>query len=146
MSVLHPHAHSSCRHRAAIPKGAKGGVLKMLRNRQAPPPVESFEDLSKDVFTMLGYLGPHLSHDPILFAKIVRLGKSFMKEVTVLKSGVELAGTHTKQSIFLLYIHKSLMWQVVRQFTLSFRCSALKRTEISFTFRLVHYVVCSINN
>ncbi len=30
---------------------------------------------------MLGYLGPHLSHDPILFAKIVRLGKGFMKEV-----------------------------------------------------------------
>lgn len=30
---------------------------------------------------MLGYLGPHLSHDPILFAKIVRLGKAFMKEV-----------------------------------------------------------------
>lgn len=30
---------------------------------------------------MICYLGPHLSHDPILFAKIVRLGKSFMKEV-----------------------------------------------------------------
>lgn len=30
---------------------------------------------------MLGYLGPHLSNDPILFAKIVRLGKAFMKEV-----------------------------------------------------------------
>lgn len=30
---------------------------------------------------MLGYLGPHLSHDPILFAKIIRLGKGFMKEV-----------------------------------------------------------------
>lgn len=30
---------------------------------------------------MLSYLGPHLSHDPVLFAKIVRLGKAFMKEV-----------------------------------------------------------------
>lgn len=30
---------------------------------------------------MLGYLGPHLSNDPILFAKVVRLGKAFMKEV-----------------------------------------------------------------
>lgn len=30
---------------------------------------------------MLCYLGPHLSHDPILFAKVVRLGKAFMKEV-----------------------------------------------------------------
>ncbi len=25
---------------------------------------------------------PHLSHDPVLFAKVVRLGKSFMKEVS----------------------------------------------------------------
>ena len=29
---------------------------------------------------MLCYLGPHLSHDPVLFAKVVRIGKSFMKE------------------------------------------------------------------
>uniref|UniRef100_A0AAR2K232 THO complex subunit 2 n=1 Tax=Pygocentrus nattereri TaxID=42514 RepID=A0AAR2K232_PYGNA len=66
--------------RAGVPKGAKGSLPKPLWSRQAPPQVETFEDLSKDVFTMLGYLGPHLSHDPILFAKIVRLGKSFMKE------------------------------------------------------------------
>uniref|UniRef100_A0A673M495 THO complex subunit 2 n=1 Tax=Sinocyclocheilus rhinocerous TaxID=307959 RepID=A0A673M495_9TELE len=44
-------------------------------------PAESFDDLSRGVFTMLCYLGPHLSHDPILFAKVVRLGKSFMKEL-----------------------------------------------------------------
>ncbi|MEQ2212310.1 hypothetical protein XENOCAPTIV_029127, partial [Xenoophorus captivus] len=43
-------------------------------------PTESFEDLRKDTFSMFCYLGPHLSHDPILFAKIVRLGKAFMKE------------------------------------------------------------------
>lgn len=54
---------------------------KPLSNQQAPPTVESFEDLGKDAVTMLGYLGPHLSHDPVLFAKTVRLGKSFMKEV-----------------------------------------------------------------
>ncbi|KAL7863770.1 hypothetical protein SRHO_G00127540 [Serrasalmus rhombeus] len=66
--------------RAGVPKGAKGSLPKPLWSRQAPPQVETFENLSKDVFTMLGYLGPHLSHDPILFAKIVRLGKSFMKE------------------------------------------------------------------
>lgn len=52
-----------------------------LRNKRAPRPAESFEDLRRDTFSMLGYLGPHLSHDPILFAKIVRLGKAFMKEV-----------------------------------------------------------------
>ncbi|XP_051513509.1 THO complex subunit 2-like isoform X1 [Myxocyprinus asiaticus] len=66
--------------RAGVPKGAKGGLMMPLRNKQAPRPAESFDDLSRDVFTMLCYLGPHLSHDPILFAKIVRLGKSFMKE------------------------------------------------------------------
>lgn len=52
-----------------------------LRYKRAPQPAESFEDLRRDTFSMLGYLGPHLSHDPILFAKIVRLGKAFMKEV-----------------------------------------------------------------
>uniref|UniRef100_A0A8C2DM13 THO complex subunit 2 n=1 Tax=Cyprinus carpio TaxID=7962 RepID=A0A8C2DM13_CYPCA len=67
--------------RAAVPKGAKGGLMTPLRSKQAPRPAERFDDLSRDVFTMLCYLGPHLSHDPILFAKIVRLGKSFMKEV-----------------------------------------------------------------
>lgn len=72
---------TSCVCRAGVPKGAKGSLMTRLRNKQAPRQAETFEDLSKDVFTMLCYLGPHLSHDPILFAKIVRLGKSFMKEV-----------------------------------------------------------------
>uniref|UniRef100_A0A6Q2ZBD0 THO complex subunit 2 n=1 Tax=Esox lucius TaxID=8010 RepID=A0A6Q2ZBD0_ESOLU len=66
--------------RAGVPKGAKGCVMRPLRNKRAPRPAESFEDLRRDVFSMLCYLGPHLSHDPILFAKIVRLGKGFMKE------------------------------------------------------------------
>lgn len=68
-------------YRAGLPKGARGCVMHPLRNKRAPRPAESFEDLRRDTFSMLGYLGPHLSHDPILFAKIVRLGKGFMKEV-----------------------------------------------------------------
>ncbi|XP_076148464.1 THO complex subunit 2 [Alosa pseudoharengus] len=72
--------------RAAVPKGAKGRQLKPLQNSQAPRPVETFEGLSRDVITMLGYLGPHLSHDAVLFAKIVRLGKSFMKEYQTVDS------------------------------------------------------------
>lgn len=67
--------------RAGVPKGARGCVMHPLRSKRAPQPAESFEDLRKDTFSMLCYLGPHLSHDPILFAKIVRLGKAFMKEV-----------------------------------------------------------------
>ncbi|XP_040906858.1 THO complex subunit 2 isoform X4 [Toxotes jaculatrix] len=66
--------------RAGVPKGARGCAMHPLRNKRAPRPAESFEDLRRDTFSMLCYLGPHLSHDPILFAKIVRLGKAFMKE------------------------------------------------------------------
>ncbi|XP_041075794.1 THO complex subunit 2-like [Polyodon spathula] len=66
--------------RAGVPKGAKGALNRPLKSKQAPKPAEAFEDLRKEVFTMLCYLGPHLSHDPVLFAKIVRLGKGFMKE------------------------------------------------------------------
>ncbi|XP_052429659.1 THO complex subunit 2 isoform X1 [Carassius gibelio] len=66
--------------RAAVPKGAKGSLTMPLWSKHALRPAESFGDLSRGVFTMLCYLGPHLSHDPVLFAKVVRLGKSFMKE------------------------------------------------------------------
>nr|XP_033800871.1 THO complex subunit 2 isoform X3 [Geotrypetes seraphini] len=66
--------------RVGVPKGAKGLPCLPLQNKRAPKPAECFEDLRKDVFNMLCSLGPHLSHDPILFAKVVRLGKAFMKE------------------------------------------------------------------
>ncbi|KAH0631033.1 hypothetical protein JD844_004521 [Phrynosoma platyrhinos] len=66
--------------RVGVPKGAKGTLVPPLQNKRAPKQVENFEDLRKEVFNMLCYLGPHLSHDPILFAKVVRLGKAFMKE------------------------------------------------------------------
>ncbi|KAM5195558.1 THO complex subunit 2 isoform 4-T6 [Hipposideros larvatus] len=66
--------------RVGVPKGAKGSPVDALQNKRAPKQAESFEDLRRDVFNMFCYLGPHLSHDPILFAKVVRIGKSFMKE------------------------------------------------------------------
>ncbi|KAI5935188.1 THO complex subunit 2 [Manis javanica] len=66
--------------RVGIPKGAKGSPVNALQTKRAPKQAESFEDLRRDVFSMFCYLGPHLSHDPILFAKVVRIGKSFMKE------------------------------------------------------------------
>lgn len=75
--------------RVGVPKGAKGSPISPLPNKRAPKQADSFEDLRKEVFNMLCYLGPHLSHDPILFAKVVRLGKAFMKEV----------GNKTKQLI-----------------------------------------------
>uniref|UniRef100_A0A8C5SMC2 THO complex subunit 2 n=1 Tax=Laticauda laticaudata TaxID=8630 RepID=A0A8C5SMC2_LATLA len=67
--------------RVGVLKGAKGAPVPPLQNKRAPKPAEHFEDLRKEVFNMLCYLGPHLSHDPILFAKVLRLGKAFMKEL-----------------------------------------------------------------
>lgn len=69
--------------RVGVPKGAKGSPVNALQNKKAPKQAETYEDLRRDVFNMFCYLGPHLSHDPILFAKVVRIGKSFMKEVRV---------------------------------------------------------------
>ncbi|XP_068930132.1 THO complex subunit 2 isoform X6 [Petaurus breviceps papuanus] len=69
--------------RVGVPKGAKGSFVALLQNKRAPKQTDSFEDMRKEVFNMLSHLGPHLSHDPILFAKVVRLGKAFMKEFQV---------------------------------------------------------------
>ncbi|XP_036596611.1 THO complex subunit 2-like [Trichosurus vulpecula] len=66
--------------RLGIPAGAKGKPVHFLENKRAPKQVENFEDLREVVFSMLSHLGPNLSHDAILFAKVVRLGKAFMKE------------------------------------------------------------------
>ncbi|XP_068717940.1 THO complex subunit 2-like [Montipora capricornis] len=45
-----------------------------------PPQCKAFTDLPHSVFPMLLHLGPHLSTDPILMAKILRIGKGFMKD------------------------------------------------------------------
>ncbi len=92
--------HWSVPHRAGLPKGARGCVMHPLRSKLAPRPAESFEDLRRDTFSMLGYLGPHLSHDPILFAKIVRLGKAFMKEVQNCNRCITTSAPQTKSFIY----------------------------------------------
>lgn len=90
-------------HRAGLPKGARGCVLQPLRNKRAPRPAETFEDLRRDTFSMLGYLGPHLSNDPILFAKIVRLGKAFMKEVWIWKYNITTSSPQPKLLFWLAF-------------------------------------------
>lgn len=45
-----------------------------------PPQCKAFTDLPHCVFPMLIHLGPHLSSDPILMAKILRISKGFMKD------------------------------------------------------------------
>ena len=47
-----------------------------------PPQCKLFTDLPQNVFPMLLHLGPHLSTDPILMAKILRISKGFMKDVS----------------------------------------------------------------
>ncbi|XP_056665928.1 THO complex subunit 2-like isoform X2 [Monodelphis domestica] len=66
--------------RLGIPLAAKKKSIVFFENKRAPKQVENFEDLREQVFSMLSHLGPNLSHDAILFAKVVRLGKAFMKE------------------------------------------------------------------
>uniref|UniRef100_A0A673M1F5 THO complex subunit 2 n=1 Tax=Sinocyclocheilus rhinocerous TaxID=307959 RepID=A0A673M1F5_9TELE len=113
--------------RAAVPKGAKGGLMTPLRNKQALRPAESFDDLSRGVFTMLCYLGPHLSHDPILFAKVVRLGKSFMKEVR----------TDTRDSLLSCFL--STADQVLLPSLSLMECNACMSEELWGFFKLFPY-------
>ena len=49
-----------------------------------PPQCKVFTDLPHSVLPMLMHLGPHLSTDPILMAKILRITKGFMKDVSSL--------------------------------------------------------------
>ncbi|XP_062856432.1 THO complex subunit 2 isoform X2 [Trichomycterus rosablanca] len=120
--------------KAALPRGAKGSVLKPLSSQQAPPPAESFEDLSKDAFSMLGYLGPHLSHDPILFAKVIRLGKSFMKEYQSESKQDAKEKMDTLLSCFL-----SICDQVLLPSLTLMECNACMSEELWGFFKLLPY-------
>ena len=51
---------------------------------EGPPQCKAFTDMPLYVFPMLLHLGPHLSTDPILMAKILRISKGFMKDVRYL--------------------------------------------------------------
>nr|XP_054586569.1 THO complex subunit 2 isoform X1 [Nothobranchius furzeri]XP_054586570.1 THO complex subunit 2 isoform X1 [Nothobranchius furzeri]XP_054586571.1 THO complex subunit 2 isoform X1 [Nothobranchius furzeri] len=120
--------------RAGVPKGARSCKMQLLMNKRAPQPAESFEDLRRDTFSMLCYLGPHLSHDPILFAKIVRLGKAFMKEYQSdvrpeLKDKMEL----------LLSCFLSIADQVLLPSISVMECNACMSEELWGLFKLFPY-------
>ncbi|CAL8281423.1 unnamed protein product [Arctogadus glacialis] len=120
--------------RAAVPKGAKGRVLRPLRSRRTPRPAESFEDLRQDTFSMLCYLGPHLSHDPILFAKVVRLGKAFMKEYLAENRAELKDKMETLLSCFL-----SIADQVLLPSLSLLECNACLSEEVWGLFKLFPY-------
>ena len=60
-------------------KAARGRPYTTISG--GPPQCHTFLTLPQFVFPMLSELGPHLSCDPILTVKILRIGKGFMKEV-----------------------------------------------------------------
>ena len=66
----------------AFLKVLKAHLLMLCKLREHQSKQRALKTLRRDVFSMFCYLGPHLSHDPILFTKVVRIGKSFMKEVS----------------------------------------------------------------
>ncbi|XP_037543995.1 THO complex subunit 2 isoform X2 [Nematolebias whitei] len=123
--------------RAGIPKGARGCVLQPLRNNRAPQLAESFEDLRKDTFSMLSYLGPHLSHDPVLFAKIVRLGKAFMKEYQA--DHIPEVKSKTQFQELLLSCFLSIADQVLLPALSLMECNACMSEELWGLFKLFPY-------
>ncbi|XP_072302484.1 THO complex subunit 2 isoform X2 [Eucyclogobius newberryi] len=119
--------------RAGVPKGARASVVRPLRNKRAPRPAETFEDLRRDTFSMLGYLGPHLLHDPILFAKIVRLGKGFMKEY-------QSDGKSDKDKLeILLSCFLSIADQVLLPSLSLMECNACMSEELWGLFKMFPY-------
>ncbi|KAG9341742.1 hypothetical protein JZ751_018808 [Albula glossodonta] len=104
------------------------------RNKRAPRPAETLEDLRREVFSMLCYLGPHLSHDPILFAKIVRLGKGFMKEYQN-----ENRQDHKEKMDTLLSCFLSIADQVLLPSLTLMDCNACMSEELWGFFKLLPY-------
>ncbi|MFT7796093.1 THO complex subunit 2-like [Arapaima gigas] len=120
--------------RAGIPKGAKGRILTPLQNKRAPKPAETFKDLRKEVFSMLCYLGPHLSHDPILFAKIVRLGKGFMKEY---QNEIKIDNKDKMETLLSCFL--SIADQVLLPSLTLMECNACMSEELWGLFKLFPY-------
>lgn len=65
------------------PRAAKGSSLSIPSFIK---PCASLVDLYPSIFNMLYCLGPHLHSDPILLAKVIRLGRTMMKERTSSKN------------------------------------------------------------
>uniref|UniRef100_A0A3P8WX89 THO complex subunit 2 n=1 Tax=Cynoglossus semilaevis TaxID=244447 RepID=A0A3P8WX89_CYNSE len=122
--------------RSGVPKGARGCAVTPLKNQQAPKPAENFDDLRRDTFSMLCYLGPHLSHDAILFAKIVRLGKGFMKEVQN-GEGKKKTSKHFTETLLSCFL--SIADQVLLPSLSLMECNACMSEELWGLFKLFPY-------
>lgn len=61
------------------PKAAQGNIYRTCRG--FPQPCLQYTQLDDFIFPMLSKLGPHISIDPVLMVKIIRVTKGFLKEV-----------------------------------------------------------------
>ena len=61
-------------------KAARGRPYSCKLSK-GPAQCRMFTDLNNCVFPILFNLGPYLSFDPILMAKVIRVGRAFLKEV-----------------------------------------------------------------
>uniref|UniRef100_UPI00358DF603 THO complex subunit 2 isoform X2 n=1 Tax=Myxine glutinosa TaxID=7769 RepID=UPI00358DF603 len=118
--------------RAGLLRAAKGTPHVALPYRGAPKQVEVFDDLRRDVFPMLTYLGPHLYHDCILFSKIVRLGMAFMKTYSDSKSNGD-------KSEFMFSCFLSISDQVLLPALALVECNACLSEELWGFFRSFPY-------
>ncbi len=80
------------------PRAAKGSSPAPLPSALLKQ-CTSFEDLCPHVFTMLYYLGPQAHTDPVLLAKVLRLGRAFLKERSGNSSSEELPPQERVSSI-----------------------------------------------
>ena len=77
--------------RRLAPKPARGRrlTIKLPANKEAAQntntvyQAQSIEDLKTFAFPMLTQLGLHLSSDPVLLAKMLRIGREYLQKVGV---------------------------------------------------------------
>ncbi|XP_052077849.1 THO complex subunit 2-like isoform X3 [Mytilus californianus] len=75
--TVHKMMESFYRENCGIPKKILKGKIKQDKK---VPQVNSYRELHLQVFSILRYLGPYTAYDPVLIAKIIRLGKTFMSK------------------------------------------------------------------
>ena len=62
------------------PKAAVGNIYRTCRG--FPQPCLEYSQLCDYILPMLSKLGSHISIDPVLMVKIIRVTKGFLKEVS----------------------------------------------------------------
>ncbi|CAC5396379.1 THOC2 [Mytilus coruscus] len=75
--TVHKMMETFYRENCGIPKKILKGKIKQDKK---VPQVNSYRELHLQVFSILRYLGPYTAYDPVLIAKIIRLGKTFMSK------------------------------------------------------------------